>query len=153
MRDRCAVPRTLFQCVCTQHRNCIGRLFPLSEYAPTAGVIKPDSWNHRATVKRTRCTSHPCHPPALRIRFPRWPVSHSLPGKNAPAAFLESQIRANIVRPPSVATRIRLSIAVFATCPPTMSATRLRGQVVNDFILSGLVKRRASERARSPADR
>jgi len=25
MRDRCAVPRTLFQCVCTQHRNRIGR--------------------------------------------------------------------------------------------------------------------------------
>ena len=30
---------------------------------------------------------NPCHLPALRIRFPPWPVSDSLPGQNAPAAF------------------------------------------------------------------
>src|SRR5260370_42626986 len=42
MRDRCAVPRTLFQCVCTQHRNRIGRLSPFSEYAPSASRFKPD---------------------------------------------------------------------------------------------------------------
>jgi hypothetical protein len=36
MRDRCAVLRTLLQCVCTQRRNCIGQLSPFSEYAPTA---------------------------------------------------------------------------------------------------------------------
>ena len=39
---RCAVPRTLFQCVCTQHRNRIGRLSPSSEYAPSASRFKPD---------------------------------------------------------------------------------------------------------------
>jgi hypothetical protein len=36
MRDRCAVLRTLLQCVCTQRRNCIGQLSPFSEYAPAA---------------------------------------------------------------------------------------------------------------------
>jgi len=36
MSDRCAVLRTLLQCVCTQRRNCIGQLSPFSEYAPTA---------------------------------------------------------------------------------------------------------------------
>jgi hypothetical protein len=30
------------------------------------------------------------HLPALRIRFPRRPVSDSLPSKDVPAAFLES---------------------------------------------------------------
>jgi hypothetical protein len=29
-----AVPRTLFQYVCTRRRNCIGQLSPFSEYAP-----------------------------------------------------------------------------------------------------------------------
>src|SRR6266566_454161 len=29
-----AVPRTLFQRVCTRRRNCIGQLSPFSEYAP-----------------------------------------------------------------------------------------------------------------------
>jgi|SRR6266481_8189484 len=48
MRDRCAVPRTLFQCVCTQHRNRIGRLSPFSEYAPTASRFKLNSF---ATIK------------------------------------------------------------------------------------------------------
>jgi len=43
MRDRCAALRTLFQCVCTLHRNRIGQLSPFSEYAPTAGWIKPKS--------------------------------------------------------------------------------------------------------------
>jgi hypothetical protein len=33
MRDRCAVLRTLLQCVCTQRRNCIEQLSPFSEYA------------------------------------------------------------------------------------------------------------------------
>ena len=42
-RDRCAVPKTLLQCVCTQRRNRIGRLSSFSEYAPTARAIKPDS--------------------------------------------------------------------------------------------------------------
>jgi len=42
MRDRCEVPRTLFQCVCTQHRNRTGRLSPFSEYAPSASRFKPD---------------------------------------------------------------------------------------------------------------
>ena len=42
MRGRCAVPRTLFQCVCTQHRNRIGRLSPFSKYAPSASRFKPD---------------------------------------------------------------------------------------------------------------
>jgi hypothetical protein len=41
MRDRCAIPRTLFQCVCTRHRNRIGRLSPFSEYAPSASRFKP----------------------------------------------------------------------------------------------------------------
>jgi len=38
MRDRCAVPRTLLQCVCTQRRNRIGRLSPFSEYALYGGA-------------------------------------------------------------------------------------------------------------------
>src|SRR5664280_1285635 len=54
MRDRCAALRTLFQCVCTQHRNRIGQLSPFSEYAPTAGWIKPTS---TATFKGA------CYPP------------------------------------------------------------------------------------------
>ena len=29
-----AVPRTLFQYVCTRRRNCIGQLSPFSEYGP-----------------------------------------------------------------------------------------------------------------------
>src|SRR5713226_6906 len=48
MRDRCAVLRTLLQCVCTQRRNCIGQLSPLSEYAPTALGNK---WKPAATIK------------------------------------------------------------------------------------------------------
>ena len=54
MRDRCAALRTLFQCVCTLHRNRIGQLSPFSEYAPTAGWIKPKS---TATFKGA------CYPP------------------------------------------------------------------------------------------
>jgi hypothetical protein len=42
MRGRCAVPRTLFQCVCTPHRNRIGRLSPFTEYAPSASRLKPN---------------------------------------------------------------------------------------------------------------
>src|SRR5258707_12494477 len=37
-----AVPRTLFQCVCTRRRNCIGQLSPFWEYAPSASRFKPD---------------------------------------------------------------------------------------------------------------
>src|SRR5713101_4168940 len=37
-----AVPRTLFQCVCTRRRNCIGQLSPFSEYAPAARQINPN---------------------------------------------------------------------------------------------------------------
>ena len=48
MRDRCAVLRTLLQCVCTQRRNCIGQLSPFSEYAPTALRNK---WKLAATIK------------------------------------------------------------------------------------------------------
>jgi hypothetical protein len=36
VRDRCAVLRTLLQCVCTQRRNRIGQLSPFSEYVPAA---------------------------------------------------------------------------------------------------------------------
>jgi hypothetical protein len=35
--------------------------------------------------------TNPCHLPALRIRFPPWPVSGSLPSQNAPASFLQSR--------------------------------------------------------------
>src|SRR5260370_4184224 len=38
-----AVPRTLFQCVCTRRRNCIGQLWPSSEYAPAARQINPNT--------------------------------------------------------------------------------------------------------------
>ena len=48
MRDRCAVLRTLLQCVCTQRRNCIGQLSPFSEYAPTALRNK---WKPATTIK------------------------------------------------------------------------------------------------------
>src|SRR6266699_5586920 len=37
-----AVPRTLFQCVCTRRRNCIGQLSPFWKYAPTASRFKRD---------------------------------------------------------------------------------------------------------------
>jgi hypothetical protein len=48
MRDRCAVLRTLLQCVCTRRRNCIGQLSPFSEHAPTALRNK---WKPAATIK------------------------------------------------------------------------------------------------------
>jgi hypothetical protein len=48
MRDRCAVLRTLLQCVCTPRRNCIGQLSPFSEYAPTALRNK---WKPATTIK------------------------------------------------------------------------------------------------------
>ncbi len=35
-------------------------------------------------------SANPCPLPALRIRFPTGPLSDSLPGKDAPAALLES---------------------------------------------------------------
>jgi hypothetical protein len=38
-----AVPRTLFECVCTRRRNCIGQLSPSSEYAPAARQINPNT--------------------------------------------------------------------------------------------------------------
>src|SRR5258706_15561678 len=38
-----AVPRTLFQCVCTRRRNCIGQLSPSLEYAPAARQINPNT--------------------------------------------------------------------------------------------------------------
>lgn len=34
MRDPRAAARTLLQCVCSQHRNRIGRLSPFSEWVP-----------------------------------------------------------------------------------------------------------------------
>jgi hypothetical protein len=48
MRDRCAVPRTFPQCVCTQRRIRIGRLSSSSEYAP--GTI-PFPARKSATIK------------------------------------------------------------------------------------------------------
>src|SRR6266436_7805845 len=48
MRDRCAVLRTLLQCVCTRRRNRIEQLSPFSEYAPTALRNK---WKPAATIK------------------------------------------------------------------------------------------------------
>jgi hypothetical protein len=60
MRDRCAVPRTLFPCVCTQHRNRIGRLSPFSEYAPTASRFKPNSF---ATIKLAQSPMDARKPP------------------------------------------------------------------------------------------
>ncbi len=38
-----AVPRTLFQCVCTRRRNCIGQLSPSLEYVPAARQINPNT--------------------------------------------------------------------------------------------------------------
>src|ERR1700682_5451418 len=38
-----AVPRILFQCVCTRRRNCIGQLSPFWEYAPAARHINPNA--------------------------------------------------------------------------------------------------------------
>jgi hypothetical protein len=71
MRDRCAVLRTLLQCVCTQRRNCIGQLSPFSEYAPTALRNK---WKPATTIKlihyrRLGTTSHESsnHPPVADI--------------------------------------------------------------------------------------
>ena len=68
MRDRCAVPRTLLQCVCTQRRNCIGQLSPFSEYAPTALRNK---WKPAATIKlihyRRWVRSPMNHPPVADI--------------------------------------------------------------------------------------
>jgi hypothetical protein len=52
MRDRCAVLRTLLQCVCTQRRNCIGQLSPFSEYAPAALRNK---WKPATTIKLIHC--------------------------------------------------------------------------------------------------
>jgi hypothetical protein len=70
MRDRCAVPRTLFQCVCTQHRNRIGRLSPFSEYAPTASRFKLNSF---ATIKLVQSPLDARKPPVrawlLRVRW------------------------------------------------------------------------------------
>ena len=55
MHGRCAVPRTLFQCVCTPHRNRTGRLSPFTEYAPSASRFKPDcSTQSKVTHSRTR---------------------------------------------------------------------------------------------------
>jgi hypothetical protein len=68
MRDRCAVLRTLLQCVCTQRRNCIGQLSPFSEYAPTALRNK---WKPAATIKlihyRRWVRSPMNHPPVADI--------------------------------------------------------------------------------------
>jgi hypothetical protein len=47
-----AVPRTLFQCVCTRRRNCIGQLSPFSEYAPgTARFPGPFPLVHRFVLR------------------------------------------------------------------------------------------------------
>ena len=52
-----AVPRTLFQCVCTQRRNCIGQLSPFSEYAPTAqqGETAAVRINSRPDARNREC--------------------------------------------------------------------------------------------------
>src|SRR5712664_3283165 len=61
-----AVPKTLFQCVCTRRRNCIGQLSPFSKYAP--GTAHFPVW-HSATIKptlpgrtghKTPCFVYPC---------------------------------------------------------------------------------------------
>ena len=67
MRGRCAVPRTLFQCVCTQRRNRIGRLSPFSEYAPSASRLKPD-----------------CSPQSKVTHSPDWRAQHRSNGKVRP---------------------------------------------------------------------
>jgi hypothetical protein len=67
MRGRCAVPRTLFQCVCTQRRNRIGRLSPFSEYAPSASRFKPD-----------------CSPQSKVTHSPDWRAQHRSNGKVRP---------------------------------------------------------------------
>jgi hypothetical protein len=68
MRGRCAVPRTLFQCVCTQRRNRIGRLSPFSEYAPSASRFKPD-----------------CSPQSKVTHSPDWRAQHRSNGKVRPS--------------------------------------------------------------------
>ena len=67
MRGRCAVPRILFQCVCTQRRNRIGRLSPFSEYAPSASRFKPD-----------------CSPQSKVTHSPDWRAQHRSNGKVRP---------------------------------------------------------------------
>jgi len=52
--------KTLFPCVCTQHRNRIGRLSPFSEYAPTASRFKPNSF---ATIKLVQSPMDARKPP------------------------------------------------------------------------------------------
>jgi len=64
---RCAVPRILFQCVCTQRRNRIGRLSPFSEYAPSANRFKPD-----------------CSPQSKVTHSPDWRAQHRSNGKVRP---------------------------------------------------------------------
>src|SRR5258705_4826337 len=51
-----AVPRTLFQCVCTRRRNCIGQLSPSSEYVPAARQINPNALFPGCRAIKTRAT-------------------------------------------------------------------------------------------------
>jgi hypothetical protein len=44
-----AVPRTLFQCVCTRRRNCIGQLSPFAEYVPGIGRFPAPEVCHNQT--------------------------------------------------------------------------------------------------------
>ena len=60
-----AVPRTLFQCVCTRRRNCIGQLSPSSEYAPAARQINPNALCPRLSHRFRRVRES--RPRGLRI--------------------------------------------------------------------------------------
>ena len=102
MRDRCAVLRTLLQCVCTQRRNCIGQLSPFSEYAPTALRNK---WKPAATIKlihyRRWVRSPMNHPPVADIlAMPSEDTCHLPPRADLmPRSLSTSAIDAKLVVP------------------------------------------------------
>jgi hypothetical protein len=94
MRDRCAVLRTLLQCVCTQRRNCIGQLSPFSEYAPRALRNKTRRHNQIDPLPAFGCEA----PWIIR----QWRISwHTMPSK-VPKLRCDAQLGLQI---PGVANR------------------------------------------------
>src|SRR6266550_1615373 len=80
-----AVPRTLFQCVCTRRRNCIGQLSPCLEYAPTAGRFKRDQGCFVPTQEcagATETTQPLSHQPQTAKTHHSASPSHSLACRN-----------------------------------------------------------------------
>jgi hypothetical protein len=73
-----------------------------------------------ATAKRTQCNTSPCRLPALRIRFPRWPLKSF--AERDPGQFVRTVAG---ILPAKIDTTLAVDINLFEECRSFAQAFRM----------------------------